>query len=384
MNKEEQALQVSQLISYVPGLDSFLISNGDIRDFKQVLSMFKTHLKESNQYSTEIDLMLNIVVEKYESIIESSDDGSGIFYISKHLTIDDSDLISQFLQDKLKCTNKNHKFKNTNRQHYKTITEKIAYREVDYNSILERYKNCDHPYICSQIAIPYCEAKQYHIGLAFLNKALKHVFSSPNIYWHNPYGVLGCAEAIFELQYLMGVKGMMNSPHLGLYELLSCVYLYISRVIHMYDNEVEEVSEGQIPLSVINKINYLSIRADLVLDFRKYFMDIFGLGINPDIQYISDKAIANELGKQYGIDIITIQAFKDAMKMYRHASMVPNYTGGYLEIEDATFGELIKRGQYRSIELAKQLFNYYRNGDYRLNKEELDDTMVELWNKLHS
>lgn len=384
MNKEEQALQVSQLISYVPGLESFFISNSDIRDFKQVISMFKSHLKESNLCSTDIDLMLNIVVEKYENIIESSDDGSGIFYISKHLTIDDSDLISQFLQDKLNCTNRNHKFKKADRQHYKTITEKIAYQEVNYSSILEKYENCDHPYICSQIAIPYCEAKQYHIGLTFLNKALKHVFSSPNIYWHSQYGVLGCAEAIFELQYFMGVKGMMNSPHLDLYKILSCVYLYISRVIHMYDKEVKEVSEDQIPLSVINKINYLSIRADLVLDFRNYFMGIFGFGINPDIQYISDKAIANDLGVQYGIGIITEQAFNDALKMYRHGSLVPNYTGGYCEIEDATFGELIKRGQYRSIELAKQLFNNYRNGDYRLNKEELDDTMVALWNKLHS
>jgi len=113
-------------------------------------------------------------------------------------------------------------------------------------------------------------------------------------------------------------------------------------------------------------------------------MGIFGFGINPDIQYISDKAIANDLGVQYGIGIITEQAFNDALKMYRHGSLVPNYTGGYCEIEDATFGELIKRGQYRSIELAKQLFNNYRNGDYRLNKEELDDTMVALWNKLHS
>ena len=65
MNKEEQALQVSQLISYVPGLESFFISNSDIRDFKQVISMFKSHLKESNLCSTDIDLMLNIVVEKY-------------------------------------------------------------------------------------------------------------------------------------------------------------------------------------------------------------------------------------------------------------------------------------------------------------------------------
>ena len=382
MNKNEQANQIAELLSLIPGLDSFYELHKEIKGVKNLLSSYEKFLKDHNQYSSDIEVKIKIIMEKYEDLIESSDDGSGIFHISHHLKVDDYDIISDFLNDRSRLINKKPKFKPAEHQHYKTITETIVYHEVDYNSILQKYDSCDHPFICSQIGIAYNESKQYHIGLSYLNKALKHVFSYPNIYWNNYYGVLGCADAIHELQHLLGAENLIKLPHLSISSVLSCIYLYFSRVIHMFDNEEYSGSSEGIPYHIHNKINYLSIRADLILHYRQYFVPVFGLGINPDIQYMADKAFAHGLGDKYNIGLITYSAFKDALKMCQHGSLIPNFSGGYHDIEDATFGELIERGQKRSIKIAKDLYNEFREGKFRLNNEQLDDIMVALWNKL--
>ena len=57
---------------------------------------------------------------------------------------------------------------------------------------------------------------------------------------------------------------------------------------------------------------------------------------------------------------------KDAYKMYQHDSLIPNNTGGLHDMEDATFGELNKRGMYRSIALANKLYEKYQRGEYFL------------------
>lgn len=100
----------------------------------------------------------------------------------------------------------------------------------------------------------------------------------------------------------------------------------------------------------------MSIRANLVYDYRTEFSVIFGIGINPDIQYIADKATASSIADRYGLSIIFEECFKDAMKMYRYGSLIPNDTGGYVDIEDATFGGLIERGNVLEVkDLANQL-----------------------------
>ena len=40
--------------------------------------------------------------------------------------------------------------------------------------------------------------------------------------------------------------------------------------------------------------------------------------------------------------------------------------GGLHDMEDATFGELNKRGMYRSIALANKLYEKYQRGEYFL------------------
>ena len=300
MTMKEDIANLAHMVSCVPGFGDFFTAHKGDKDFPIIVSLFRSKLKNEGKLTAEIEMMLKIFEEKCDDIRDSSFEG--IHYINKHLQIDDSLVLSEFFKDKYRLTKSGWIFKRAEQQQYKTITEKIACQEVDYSSIIEKYINYDHPYICSQIAVAYNESKVYHIGLPFLQKALFHVFSYPNRYWHNPWGIRGCADAIFELQHLLGRKGMMELPILKTDGVLKCLYLYLSRAIYMFDNYREEIKEKEIPLSAIMKIDYLSIRGDIEHDYNYEFMPIFGIGVDPDIQFMSDKFWAYDVAQKYGIE----------------------------------------------------------------------------------
>ena len=129
-------------------------------------------------------------------------------------------------------------------------------------------------------------------------------------------------------------------------------------------------NRSEVPDYLIHKINYLSSRADILYDYRNEYANIL-FGINPDIQFMSDKAYAHELSEEVGLGIVTHQAFWDSFKMYQHGSLIPNSSGGYKDIEDATYQELIERGRVRSFMIAENFYQKYQNGDFSLTKSDI-------------
>lgn len=380
MNYGELSANLAQMVKTVPGLDQFFITyKGDNNPYKAI-SAFRDKIESEGRLTEEIDLSLKILIERIEDIKEDSFEG--LHYINHHLQVNDSIVLQEFFEDRRRLTTGGWRFKTAEKQHYKTITEKIGYQEIDYNSVIHKYIKSNHPYICSQIACAYLESKAYHIGLPFLQKALFHVFSSPNIYWHNVFGVQGCTDALFELQHLLGFRGMIELTPLKPFGILSCLYLYLSRAIYMCDNVTDDIAKDTIPQNAIMKINYLSLRGDLIYDYKNVFSKIFGMGVNPDIQFMSDKYLSHEEATRYGIQTITMQDYWDSMKMYRYGGLIPNDTGGYKEIEDSTWGELIQRGQLRSKEIAANLYKEYKSGAFVLDSSQLGEIIVSLRDKL--
>ncbi len=374
-------------VSRVPGLDDFINDHKDIKDFDTILSQFREQQEALGTLDYELDLMLKILSEKYSELKEAL--GDGLHLINRHLSIDDSAILNQFSRDTKDLYSDGWKSKKADVQHYKTTTEKIAYKEVDFNSIIDDYLDCNHPYIYAKIAIAYLEGKDYSTGLAFLQRALNYAFSYPNIYWNNPFAIYGCVDALHELQYLLGPSGMDSlAPVIkaGRYTILSCLYLYLSRAIYMCDEELEKEvdNDGTVPYSAIAKVNYYSIRADLIYDYKQDFSWIFGLGVNPDIQYISDKAMAYAVADYYGLGLIAYGAYNDALKMYRYGDIRPNNSGGYVEIEDATFGELIERGRLRSEQLSRDLYDQYKKSAFFVSIPDIADCIGYLREKLIS
>ena len=124
------------------------------------------------------------------------------------------------------------------------------------------------------------------------------------------------------------------------------------------------------------------MRGDIEHDYKYFFVPIFGVGVNPDIQFMSDKSWANHIAQEYGIEMMTQQCYWDSSKMYQHGSLIPFGSIGYNEIEDATWGELIERGRIRAEETANRLYQDYRNGKFQLSIDELESVMTILKNKL--
>ncbi len=374
----------------IEGFDTFLLKHSDIKDFTELISSFKNELLESKSLNSNYELILNIAQEKYGEFITKS--WLGINYFNTCAKVNDSDVLNNFIND---WTNNVQSygcdFKKAEKQHYKTIKEIIAFQKIDIpKDFIERYKNHSHPFICSKIAIPFLNRKLYDVGLFFLKKSLFHVFSYPNIYWDNPQAIYGCTDALFELQHLLGRSGMNELTNVftgRTIEILKILYLYLSRSIYIMDFQMNYAlnnfkTSELVPFYIIEKINYLSIRADLIYDYKNEFLYIFGAGVNPDIQYIADKSTVYNLCEQFGLGIIGEQCRKDALKMYQHGSLTPNYSGGYVEIEDATLSELIKRGNIRSLVLSNRLMKEFNMGKFAISKAKISSVICFLKDKL--
>ena len=67
--------------------------------------------------------------------------------------------------------------------------------------------------------------------------------------------------------------------------------------------------------------------------------------------------------------------------MYQHGSLIPNYSGGYKDVEDATWGELIERGTTRAYDIAYTYYKEYKKGNYQLSANEIDTIISYLVEK---
>lgn len=101
--------------------------------------MFRNKCVEDGLMSDRLALMLKILVEMYEQVREESD--FGMHCISESIQVDDNELLKQYAEDTKGLFSEGWVFKKAAHQHYKTITEEIAYKEVNFNSIIDKYIN---------------------------------------------------------------------------------------------------------------------------------------------------------------------------------------------------------------------------------------------------
>ena len=177
---------ILDMLFSIPSFEDFYLKNSQTKDFDSLISLFKQRLIESNSLDYETDLTLKIVKEKYALFVEKN--GNAISFLNENKKIEDNQILAEFNSDFKKCNTAEIEFRNAEKQHYNTITERIAFHKINFTpEIIEKYLYIFHPYICSNIAIAFTNAKLYDVGLTFLQKSLFNVFSYPNIYWDNPY-----------------------------------------------------------------------------------------------------------------------------------------------------------------------------------------------------
>lgn len=364
--------RLNDFIYSIPYFESFIHNNSSTyNDVEELLKAFLSFVDNKEIDVSEIRIMVHIAIERYASIMENSD--KALYYINSTKRFHDESILSEFIKDLREAKCEGVSLKKTDIQHYKTITEKIAYQNVDFKEeTIKKYRNCSHPYVCSVISSAFINAKQYGIGFWFLKNGLSNFNTIYNKYWDNPLALKGCSDLLHMTQYVLGLKGMHKT--IGANKILKILYLYMSRVIYMGDipQDKKTIYTDTVPQHIIDKINYLSIRADLVYDYRNMFAHIFPMGVNPDIQFMADKYMADAYAQQFGLGIITKNCFYDSLKMYQHGALIPNHSGGYHDIEDATWSELIERGTTRAYCIANTYFEEYKKGNYQLSINEID------------
>jgi len=329
-----------------------------------LIESFRENLSQKRELSSEEDILLKHIVECTENEIYANS-ALKISIVNK-VKIPNEEFLKEFQTDFQAIKTSNLSFEEINKGKYKTVKEYISLHGVDgkgLSELYEKYKDFNHPYIYDLISEPIIQAKNYSNGIAILKNSLKYALRYPNYFWHSLRGADACASSLYRIQFLLGYDGFREiEKSIENFEtkLLKLIFLYLSRVIYMSEDN-------------LLSIDAYSNRARIVRDYKYQFMGIFGIGVIPDIQYISDKYLAyttatknNLVGQPF------TQLMWDSMKMYRHGSHIPNSSGGYQETEDATWMELVQRGHLRSINLSEKILKEFENYELNFTNSEID------------
>ena len=68
-----------------------------------------------------------------------------------------------------------------------------------------------------------------------------------------------------------------------------------------------------------------------------------------------------------------MQFMWDSLKMYEHGSHITNSSGGYKEIEDRTWMELVRDGEIRSMLLADKLLKEFENYELNISNSTIEN-----------
>jgi len=331
---------------------------------KDLAENFKEFILQKRIVTDDELIIINTFVECVET--EHSQNGNfRIANINNNFVLNE-DYLDAFNKDFKNILTGDTAFKQVNKGKYKTNKEFLYLQKVDDKGLYElyeKYQKYNHPYIFDKLSEPMIKADNLTNGVNVLRGALKHAFKYPNYFWESLNSVDACATSLYRIQELLGLKGIkeLNEKIDRFeYKLMKLIFLYLSRVIYMKDAN-------------LLSMDAYSNRGRIVRDYKYSFLDIFGPSVNSDIQYMSDKYLAYLTASKNQCAIGPFQQYLwDSMKMYRHGHHIPNHSGGYQEIEDAKFIDLVKRGELRSIALAEKLLIEFENQDLNLTNSEID------------
>ena len=354
-----------------------------ISDIKQYVADFYAFCKEKKIDDFDNELWFKILQEKLASSMaevqtDSYKIGEGeILHITlgqfiPYLKLNEYDL-EDFIKEWESRETGQRKYSNEQSKRYKSYTECWLYKVHTYDDFfLERYKHAAHPLVQSTIGKALINSGE-HRGIGYLFNALTRAVVMPNMYWHNERAIIGYIEAIWEiirlckLAKINGNEERLNEPHL-FYKLLRLLFLYMSRYIELNSNDIKTA-------------DIYTNRAELFYFFPTIMQSLFcnyGFpAIIPDLQFSSDKYLAFETASRTCSEFMSVfyeQCLWDAMKMYKYGNL--NYftiDGGYTEIEDASFMDIVKRCRIRSRIVAQHIFDEDSEGKVYLTKMQVQN-----------
>ena len=275
--------------------------------------------------------------------------------IDRSLCIDDS-YVDDYILSVQKYQSDIPKFKDVNSP-WRTRGIALSLYEIPtilMNSIIFDFKDYEHPYILADIASMYIYGQKLEESLNYLYRSLKQLVVFPNRYWNSEYGLAGAANTFRLLLLMCPQNNLELCKKIYRYD-----YLYLTKLACTTNDEVFQHEAYVNRASIV-----MGTLARLVIPFN----------INPDLLYISDTYYAhycNELAEMMS----TASGWRYNMKsltFYQHASIRPNDTGGYVDIEDKTYGEIVSEKHEQAKSIANSFYWNIYTGFNNLTTSDIE------------
>lgn len=242
---------------------------------------------------------------------------------------------------------------------YKTRKSYVAMNQISsqyLDALVIKYGGYANPYILADLAGIYINSYDFMTSIGYLRRSMNQLIEFPNKYWNSELALTGAINTLRWIR-LMSYDVDVNISR----KIFKYNYLYLSRLACIARNELLEQS------AYVN-------RAALVMEPMAYLFLPY-LGQNPECLYISDLYYAhfcNQTATEASV-ISNNNYYRQSRTYYQNASLWPNDSGGYADIEDESYGDLVERKHKVAVLNAWAYLKELRQGKDKLTICDLNN-----------
>lgn len=280
--------------------------------------------------------------------------------LDRSLCLDESQ-IYQYILKQQALASKDIKNAEVLKSPYKTKTEYLAFRHIspiDHEWLIIEYGGIAHPYILADIAGVLIYSNKIRESFEYLRRSTNLLIEFPNKFWNSEFAITGAANT-FRWLRLMCQDDMKLSRKIFKYN-----YLYLTRMACITRDDLLEQSA------------YVNRAALVKMPFAYTFLPF--LGQNPDTLYISDLYYAhfcNQTAAEVSV-LTNSKYYQQSLTYYQNASLWPNDTGGYAEIEEDTYLQLVERKHKVALLNAYEYWKEFNRGEDVLTESDIDRIFI--------
>ena len=256
--------------------------------------------------------------------------------LDRSLCLDESNVFEYIVKQQKLASNdiKNVEYLKTP---YKTKSTVIPFQQIspiDHDCLMIEYGGFLHPYILADIAAVLVYSQKFLESFVYLRRSIEILTTFPNKYWNSELAIAGAANT-FRLIRLMFPSYRLEKIDL-FRKIFKYNYLYLTRMTCITRDELMEQS------AYVNRAELVSHRCAYM------FLPLFQ---NPDLLYISDLYHAHFCNDTATFNSVASgnNYYMKSLTYYKNGSLWPNDTGGYVDIEDKTYDQIVREKKEVSI-----------------------------------
>lgn len=220
---------------------------------------------------------------------------------------------------------------------YKTKTKVLPFRHIspiDHDWLMIEYGGIAHPYILADIAGVLIYSKKIKESFYYLRRSVSLLTEFPNKFWNSELAIAGATNT-FRLIRLMFPSHRLDQIAL-FRKIFKYNYLYLTRMACITRDELMKQT------AYVNRAELVSHRCAYL------FLPLFQ---NPDLLYISDLYHAHYCNETAMFNSVVSgkNYYMQSLTYYQNGSLWSNDTGGYVDIEDKNYGQIVREKKLVSI-----------------------------------